>query len=105
MTEREMFEAALELRAEDRAAYLGGVCEDNAALRQRLDGLLSKHDRAGSFLEEPAVPELATLDQSITERPGTPIGPYKLLEQIGERGFALVFMAEQERPVRRKVAV
>src|SRR5262249_31138984 len=105
MTEREMFEAALELRVEERVAYLDGVCGGNAALRQRLDGLLSKHDGAGSFLEEPAVPGLATVDESITERPGTIIGPYKLLEQIGGAGFGVVLVAEQPQPVRRRVAL
>src|SRR6516164_9060263 len=105
MTEREMFEAALEFPAEDRVAYLDAVCEGNAALRQRLDGLLSKYDGAGSFLEKPAVTGLTTVDQPITERPGTTIGPYKLLEQIGEGGFGVVFMAEQQQPLRRKVAL
>ena len=55
MTERDVFEAALELPLEDRAAYLDGICGDDAALRQRLEALLSKHDRAASFLEKPAV--------------------------------------------------
>src|SRR5437588_3323894 len=52
------------------------------------------------------VPALSTtVDEPITERPGTVIGPYKLLEQIGEGGFGLVFMAEQQQPIRRKVAL
>ena len=105
MTEREMFEAALELPPQDREAYLDGVCGTDANLRQRLKALLTKHDRAGSFLEQPAVAALATVDEPITERPGTVIGPYKLLEQIGEGGFGVVFMAEQQEPIRRKVAL
>src|SRR5205823_4729905 len=48
---------------------------------------------------------VATMDEPITERPGTVIGPYKLLEQIGEGGFGLVFVAEQQQPIRRKVAL
>src|SRR5262249_26278308 len=48
---------------------------------------------------------VATIDDPITERPGTVIGPYKLLEQIGEGGFGVVFMAEQQEPIRRKVAL
>src|SRR5215472_7910130 len=106
MTERDVFEAALELPPENRVAYLDGVCGADAALRQRLEALLRKHDRAGSFLEQPAVAAQVTADEPpVSERPGAVIGPYKLLEQIGEGGFGVVFMAEQTQPVRRKVAL
>ena len=120
MTEREVFEAALEMPPESRFAYLDGVCGNDAALRQRLEALLRKNDQAGSFLEQPAAnlpsPPWGsragderlppTVDgPAVTERPGTVIGPYKLLEQIGEGGFGVVFMAEQTQPVRRKVAL
>jgi serine/threonine protein kinase len=106
MTEREMFEAALELPLADRDAYLDGVCGTDAALRQRVEALLGKHDRESSFLEEPAVPALTTLEEpAVCEQPGALIGVYKLLEQIGEGGFGVVFMAEQQQPIRRKVAL
>jgi WD40 repeat protein/serine/threonine protein kinase len=106
MTERDLFEAALELPTESRAAYLDGACGSDAALRQRLEGLLRKHDQAGSFLEGPAVAALATVDEPAAgERPGAAVGPYKLLEQIGEGGFGVVYMAEQQAPLRRKVAL
>ncbi len=105
MTERDLFEAALELPPEGRAAYLDGACGGDAALRQRLETLLSKHDRAGSFLESPALCPVATVDEPVSARAGTVIGPYKLLEQIGEGGFGVVFMAEQQQPLRRKVAL
>jgi serine/threonine protein kinase/tetratricopeptide (TPR) repeat protein len=105
MTERELFEAALELSPEHRAAYLDDICGGDAALRQRLQALLRKHDRAGSFLENAAVPALATIEEPVREGPGTVIGPYKLMEQIGEGGMGLVFVAEQQQPVRRKVAL
>jgi serine/threonine protein kinase len=120
MTERELFEAVLELAPENRVAYLDGVCGGDAALRQRLEALFRKNDQAGSFLEEPAanLPSpfwvrgagnegvISTVDQpAVSERPGTVIGPYKLLEQIGEGGFGVVLMAEQQQPVRRKVAL
>src|SRR4029079_17307873 len=59
----------------------------------------------GSFLEAPSGNSNATLDQPPTELLGTLIGPYKLLEQIGEGGMGLVFMAEQQQPIRRLVAL
>jgi WD40 repeat protein/serine/threonine protein kinase len=106
MSERDVFEAAMELPPEKRGAYLDSVCGCDAALRERLEALLSKHDRAGAFLEEPAVAMVATVDEpALSERPGTVIGPYKLMEQIGEGGMGLVFVAEQQQPVRRKVAL
>jgi serine/threonine protein kinase len=105
MTERELFEAAIELPPEDRAAYLDSVCGADAALRQRLEGLLRKHDQAMSFLEVPPPGLAQTVNEPGIEGAGTQIGPYKLLEQIGEGGFGIVFMADQHAPVRRRVAL
>src|SRR5262249_38673828 len=65
----------------------------------------SVHGQVGSFLQSPAAALIATADEPITERPGTVIGAYKLMEQIGEGGMGLVFVAEQQHPVRRKVAL
>jgi serine/threonine protein kinase len=98
-----------------RASYLDRACEGNATLRARVETLLKAHDEAGGFLAS-AVDPAVTSDQtpgptasirppSILEGPGTTIGPYKLLQQIGEGGMGVVFMAEQEKPVRRKVAL
>jgi serine/threonine protein kinase len=100
-----------------RAALLARECGDDAELRRRVEVLLQAHDRSGSFLDKPAV-EGATSDDVIPGRlidpadvpppgegPGSRIGPYKLLQQIGEGGMGVVYMAEQERPVRRKVAL
>ncbi len=82
----------------ERRAYLDGACGDDADLRARVEALLAAHDEAQGFLESPAV-------VSPQEGPGSVIGPYKLLQQIGEGGMGVVYMAEQQHPVRRKVAL
>jgi hypothetical protein len=88
MTERDVCDPALELPPEDSAAYLDGVCGGDAALRQRLEALLRQHDQAGAFLERPAVPGLVTAHEApVRDGLGTVVGPYKLLQQIGDGGF------------------
>jgi WD40 repeat protein/serine/threonine protein kinase len=111
LDEQALFEGARHLESrEAREAYLREACGDDAATAERLQALLKAHDEGASFLEAPAAPFVATIDESsletsLAEGPGTVIGPYKLLEQIGEGGFGVVFMAEQTQPVRRKVAL
>jgi WD40 repeat protein/serine/threonine protein kinase len=100
----DLFCDTLELAAAERAAYLDRVCGDDLDLRRRLERLLEAHAAADGFLAAPAA-AAATVDEPVREGPGTVIGPYKLLEQIGEGGFGVVFMAEQTQPIRRKVAV
>jgi serine/threonine protein kinase/tetratricopeptide (TPR) repeat protein len=107
MNADEIFLAAAEKRdAAERAAYLDAECGQDAGLRARVEGLLRAHDAAGSFLEQPLFAMAATVDTPVpAERPGTVIGPYKLLQQLGEGGMGTVFMAEQTCPVQRKVAL
>jgi WD40 repeat protein/serine/threonine protein kinase len=112
----EVFLHALELcSTRERQDYLDDACAGDRALRAEVESLLDASDRAGHFLESPtAAPHLgvtswpatrASVDEPITDRPGNAIGPYKLLEQIGEGGFGVVYIAEQTQPVRRKVAL
>jgi serine/threonine protein kinase len=112
-----LFSAALELPAGERAAYLDQACTDDPALRQRLEALLRVHEEAIPFLESPAAgaqdspPAVgptaapAPVPGSPIEKAGDHIGRYKLLQQIGEGGCGVVYMAEQEEPVRRRVAL
>jgi WD40 repeat protein/serine/threonine protein kinase len=104
---RELFSRTLQCQnAEAQAAYLEQACHGNAELRARLEELLQAHREAGSFLHEPSFSRIATVDEPpLTEQPGTVVGPYKLLQQIGEGGMGIVYMAEQEHPVRRRAAL
>ncbi len=101
-----LFAAALQQPPADRAAYLDQACTDDQALRQRVEALLRAQAAAGSFLNAPPAGQHATVDAPpVSERASTVIGPYKLLQQIGEGGMGTVFMAEQTKPVQRKVAL
>ncbi len=100
-----IFAAALDLPEQERAGYLARACEGDIALRERVEALLQAHARLGDFMQE--TPGLAGgfPERTIGEAVGDRIGRYKLLQQIGEGGCGIVFMAEQEEPVRRRVAL
>jgi serine/threonine protein kinase len=106
--EEALFEGALRLPPGERAAYLDRACPNNAALRQHVETLLAAFERAGGFLRDAAIPEpqrTVVLSLPAAEKPNDKIGRYKLLEQIGEGGCGVVYVAEQEEPVRRRVAL
>src|SRR5690242_13777367 len=104
----ELFYAAIELEGSAaRSAFLDRACGD-AELRRRVEELLDADPEANDLLEIPA--PLPTATAPLDSRPdvdvsGTVIGPYKLLEAIGEGGMGTVYMAEQAEPVRRRVAL
>src|SRR5262245_5618749 len=113
MSERDIFIAALQQEdPAQRRAYLDGACAGQPELRRQVEDLLRLHEGAGSFLERPAAEPAATGPLPGTaepaapgEAPGAVVGPYQLVEPIGEGGMGTVWMAQQTEPVKRLVAV
>jgi len=105
VTVEDIFHAAVEKGSAQRAAYLDAACGNDSALRAQVEALLRAHEEAGSLLEQPLFRAAPTEDLRSADSAGTTVGPYKLLQQIGEGGMGTVFMAEQLEPVKRKVAV
>jgi eukaryotic-like serine/threonine-protein kinase len=102
-----IFSGAIELASVvERAAFIARACGPDEDLRRRVERLVDAHFRAGSFLEPPPTSPTVSIDSSrATDVSGTVIGPYKLLQPIGEGGMGTVYMAEQTAPVRRLVAL
>jgi serine/threonine protein kinase len=117
--EEAIFIEVLQAAAEERDSCLAAACGRDAALRQRVEGLLKAFEKAGTFLENPAAGVTLPVEKEpvknprptiqiklpATEKLGDHISRYKLLQQIGEGGCGVVYMAEQEEPVRRRVAL
>ncbi|EMI27904.1 serine/threonine protein kinase [Rhodopirellula europaea] len=111
-TERAIFLQAIEEEnPEERMAYLDSACGSDAVLRKTIEELLAAHEQPAALLDHPigadrSLPSFAEpVPVELVEHIGMQIGTYTLREQIGEGGFGLVFVAEQEHPVRRRVAL
>src|SRR5262245_19270340 len=103
--EKPIFLAAVEIESDaGRAAFVEQACAGNPQLRAEVDALLQAHAKPQAILDD-APTSGPTADQPIAERPGTIIGPYKLIEPIGEGGMGTVWMAQQQEPVKRLVAL
>src|SRR5665213_3709178 len=100
--EREIFLESLKFEStEERSGFLDRACANNPAIRLAVEMLL-KHHKEDEFMQPPG---LKSAPLSALEKPGDRIGRYKLLQQIGEGGCGVVYMAEQQEPVRRPVAL
>jgi WD40 repeat protein/serine/threonine protein kinase len=109
LSDEEIFQAARRIEStEARWAYLNHACGDDVELRRRVEALLNALESSESFLESPAPPlaaERPTALLPVTEKPGETLGHYKLLQQIGEGGMGIVYMAQQTEPIERRVAL
>ena len=105
MNERSVFLAALEiLDPAERAAYLDRACPEPAA-RRAVEELLAAHARSGTFMPEPGADDSTAAHTPSADAPGAQVGPYKLRERIGEGGMGEVWVADQQEPIKRRVAL
>ena len=108
INEEEIFQVAAALPSGDRTEYLDAACGDDLAVRARMERLLASHEESG-FMPAPLVEQNSELEKIMNllkpEESGERIGPYKLLQPLGEGGFGTVWMADQMEPVKRRVAL
>src|SRR3989304_402562 len=103
MLEETLFHDARQKPADERTAFLDDNCGGDLVLRRRIEILLQADDNPGSLLEAKSL--TTSMVTPLSETPGTVIGPYKLLQPIGEGGMGVVFMARQTQPIQRTVAL
>ena len=100
---KEIFTRALSIREPaERDAYIAGTCQGDPGLREQVESLLAAAEQAGDFLGRTVK---VGPNEGVLERVGSVIGRYKLLQEIGQGGFGVVYMAEQVEPLRRTVAL
>jgi eukaryotic-like serine/threonine-protein kinase len=119
-SEKSIFLEALDIESsEDRTAFIESACRGDAALFASVTALIREHDRDDNPVDTPIVAtsdgrpfadvkteSYVAMNHSFSGQAlGTMIGPYKLMEQIGEGGFGLVYVADQQSPIRRRVAL
>jgi serine/threonine protein kinase len=110
---KQVFQEALEKTGTERTHFVAAACGDDAELLAQVEALLVAHDEAGEFLASPTGAGADAAARAVAEEasdhppegPGTQIGPYKILQLIGEGGFGTVYMADQVEPIRRRVAL
>src|SRR5262245_38348099 len=111
MSVESLFHEVRSLIPGDREAFLEANCTDPAE-RRRIEELLKAHDAGGGVLDQPVatgdytpIPAADDDRSNVAEQPGMIIGPYKLLQKLGEGGMGAVWAAEQSTPVKRRVAL
>src|SRR5437879_2846731 len=105
LDEAVIFNAARRMTRSERSLYVEQVCGGDAAMVSRVLDLLRVNEDEPNFLVSPPSEVRTDATGAIGAKPGSQIGPYQLIEQIGEGGFGVVFMAEQREPIRRTVAL
>jgi serine/threonine protein kinase/tetratricopeptide (TPR) repeat protein len=104
-TPESIFESASRIAdAERRAEFLSRACGKNSAWREKVEALLASRAAADEFFGQPAI-KLIPIEMPALEKPGDIVGNYQLLEEIGEGGSGLVYLAEQRQPICRQVAL